>query len=282
MTYTTLISTDDLAHHLGEANWMVIDTRFSLQDTEWGWREYLHAHIPGAVYAHLDRDLCAPVVPGVTGRHPLPSMDTAAQTLARLGVGDGFQVVAYDAAGGAMAAARIWWMLQWLGHEAVAVLDGGWSKWLREGRPVSAGEDRRKLGRFIPRPRPELTASAAEVDALRRDPAHRLIDVRAAERYRGEVEPIDPVAGHIPGALSAPYTSNLAPDGTFEPIEMLRKDYLALLDDVPTQRIVFYCGSGVTAAQSVLAVTHAGLGLPRLYPGSWSEWITEPKREVER
>jgi thiosulfate/3-mercaptopyruvate sulfurtransferase len=117
---------------------------------------------------------------------------------------------------------------------------------------------------------------------LRRDPAHRLIDVRAAERYRGEVEPIDPVAGHIPGALSAPYTSNLAPDGTFEPIEMLRKDYLALLDDVPTQRIVFYCGSGVTAAQSVLAVTHAGLGLPRLYPGSWSEWITEPKREVEK
>jgi thiosulfate/3-mercaptopyruvate sulfurtransferase len=172
-------------------------------------------------------------------------------------------------------------MLRWLGHEAAAVLDGGWQRWLQEGRPVKRGEETRPAQTFIPSPRPDLVAGAAEVEAARRDPDYRVFDARSAERYRGENETIDPVAGHIPGALSAPYQDNLTPDGVFRSKEALRRHYQSLLGDQPAERAIFYCGSGVTAAQGILALEHAGLGQARLYAGSWSEWITDPARPVD-
>ncbi|GIV61135.1 MAG: putative 3-mercaptopyruvate sulfurtransferase [Rhodothermaceae bacterium] len=259
----------------------MVDCRFSLQDPERGRRAYREAHIPGAVYAHLDDDLSGPVVPGRTGRHPWPDPDALAATLSAFGIDETVQVVAYDDAGGAIAA-RLWGLLTWLGHDAVAVLDGGWPAWQRAGYPVRGGEERRPPRRFVPRPRPGLLVTAGDVERVRQDPAWRLLDARAPERFRGEHEPIDPVAGHIPGAVSAPFAGNLDDGGRFLPPETLRARYATLLGEVPPERVVCYCGSGVTANHVRLAMAHAGLGLPRLYPGSWSEWITDPARPVAR
>jgi len=279
MSYTTLISTEELSAHLEDPNWAVIDCRFSLADTEQGRREYEQNHIAGAVYAHLDEDLSGPIIPGQTSRHPLPEVDTFAQTLSNWGVDESVQVVAYDSMDGAIAA-RLWWMLRWLGHQAVAVLDGGWPKWQKEGRPAHSGVETRQPRQFTPRPRPELLVDAERVMALRNDPGYRLFDARSADRYRGENETLDPVAGHIPGARSLPYGDNVAEDGTLCPVEELRARFEAQMERVPAWQVVFYCGSGVTAAHNVLAVAHAGLGEARLYPGSWSEWITDPERPV--
>lgn len=281
MVHTTLISAHELVHHLHDPGWTVVDCRFSLDDTERGRRDYQQAHIPGAVYAHLDEDLSGPVIPGRTGRHPLPDVDTFARTLCAWGIGPGVQVVAYDDSGGAIAA-RLWWMLRWLGHDAVAVLDGGWPCWQEEGYPTRSGVETRPPRTFVPNPRPEMILTTAEVLAHLHDPDWRLLDARAPERYRGEVEPIDPVAGRIPGALSAPYADNLGPNGRFLPPEALRARFHALVGNVPPERVACYCGSGVTAAHDLLAMAHAGLGLPRLYVGSWSEWITDPGRPIER
>ncbi len=281
MPYTTLISTTDLADHLTDPDWAVIDCRFAVADKGRGRRDYLAGHIPGAVYAHLDDDLAGPVIAGVTGRHPLPDLEAFARTLSGWGVGPGVQVVAYDDAGGAYAA-RLWWMLRWLGHEAVAVLDGAWQAWVAEDRPTVAGQETRPERVFIPHPRPELLATATEVDAIRLDPGWRLLDARGADRFRGENETLDPVAGHIPGALSLPYAGNLAPDGHFLPPEALAARFAAVLGDAPSQRVVCSCGSGVTAAHDLLAMLHTGLGEGRLYAGSWSEWITDPARLVAR
>ena len=280
MSHTTLISTNELDKNLHNPDWAIIDCRFALADPGLGERSYLQAHIPGADYAHLDHDLSSPVVPGVTGRHPWLSVEAATQLFSRLGIGPGVQVVAYDDAGGAMAAARLWWMLRWLGHSAVAVLDGGWGKWLAEGRPVRGGEESRTPRQFQPKPRPELLVGVAAVDAARQDRAYRVLDARTAERYHGQNEIIDPVAGHIPGALSAPYLENLAAEGVFRPADELRQRYQALLGETPPERAVFYCGSGVTAIHDLLAMLHAGLGEGRLYTGSWSEWITDPNRPI--
>lgn len=282
MTYTTLISTQVLSEHLNDPDWAIVDCRFSLADPAYGRREYLQAHIPGAVYAHLDEDLSAQVVPGKTGRHPLPGPTQAARVFSRLGIGPGIQVVAYDDAGGALAAVRLWWMLRWLGRRAVAVLDGGWQRWLEEGCPVKPGFEPRRRREFTPEPHPEMMVTAEDIEAVRLDPAYRVFDARSADRYRGENEVIDPVAGHIPGAISAPYLDNLAPEGTFRPVEELRAYYEALLADAPAEKAVFYCGSGVTSIHNILAMLHAGLGESRLYAGSWSEWITDPRRPVEK
>jgi thiosulfate/3-mercaptopyruvate sulfurtransferase len=275
-----LISPSDLAPHLDDPDWAVVDCRFALGDQERGRRDYLQGHIPGAVYAHLDDDLSGPIVPGVTGRHPLPPVSQAAAVMGKLGIDEGVQVVTYDDAGGALAAARLWWMLRWLGHEAAAVLDGGWRRWAREGRPAHAGEESRPARLFIPNTRPELVASAEEVEALRLDPMYRLLDARSAERYRGEAETVDPVAGHIPGAANLPYTDNLTPEGNLRPAEELRLRFQALLGEVPSGRVVHYCGSGATAGLNILAMLHAGLGEGRLYAGSWSEWITDAERPI--
>jgi thiosulfate/3-mercaptopyruvate sulfurtransferase len=280
MTYTALVQVEDLAQHLGDADWAVVDCRFVLADPNRGAQDYRAGHIAGAVYGHLDHDLSDPVQPGHTGRHPLPDPARLAATFGRWGIDERVQVVAYDAAGGALAAARLWWLLRWLGHDGVAVLDGGWQAWLAAGLPTRAGHESRPARSFLAHSRPELIAMAEEVARLAADPQARVFDARGADRFRGENETIDPVAGHIPGAVSAPYLDNLGPDGRLRPPAELRARYLELLDGVEAADTAAYCGSGVTAAQTLLALAVAGLPGARLYPGSWSEWLTDPTRPV--
>lgn len=282
MTFTTIISTSNLAEHLDDPNWVVVDCRFSLSDTEQGRRQYSQSHIPGAVYAHLDEDLCAPVIPGVTGRHPLPDVEQLVGKFSEWGIGSGVQVVVYDdwpGASGAIAA-RLWWSLRWLGHDKVAVMDGGWEQWRVENRLVSDRKEQRAPRKFIPALHPELLVNSDAVDVLRRKPDYRILDSRAADRYRGENENIDPIAGHIPGATSAPYAENIGSNGLFLSKEELQERFETLLGEVPAENAVFYCGSGVTGAHNLVALAHAGMGSARLYAGSWSEWITDAKRPV--
>jgi len=280
MTFTSLIRADELAQHLFDPDWIIVDCRFSLANLERGRLNYLKAHIPGAIYAHLDEDLSAPIIPGKTGRHPLPSAEEAARRFGQMGVGPGMQVVAYDDLGGALAAVRLWWMLRWLGHDAVAVLDGGWKRWVKEGRPVTGGSETRPSRTFPFKERKELSFTTEEVDALRRKPDYRVFDARAYERYLGQNETIDPVAGHIPGAYSASYAENLIADGDFRPPEELRQHYESLLGGIAAEKAIFYCGSGVTSIHNILAMQYAGMGEARLYAGSWSEWITDRSRPV--
>ncbi len=276
--FTTLIDTADLARRLNDPDWVIVDCRFSLADPDQGRRAYAAAHIPHAVYADLEQDLSAPAVPGQTGRHPLPAVTTLAERLGDWGVGPGVQVVAYDEADGSFAV-RLWWLARWLGHRTVAVLDGGWRAWCADDRPVTAAPPRPTPRVFTPAPQPHLTATVDDVQSARTHPRH-LFDVRVAERFCGAREPIDPVAGHIPGAHNAPYPGNVDANGRFLPADALRARYARLLGDTPPGEAVFYCGSGISAAHAVLAVAHAGLGDTRLYPGSWSEWITDPARPV--
>ncbi len=276
--YTTLITTEELAPHLADPGWAVVDCRFSLQDTEAGRRAYREAHIPGAVYAHLDEDLSGPIVPGKTSRHPLPPVETFAERLQSWGIGNETQVVAYDDGNGAIAS-RLWWMLRWLGHDRVAVLDGGWAAWQAEGRPVRSGVESRPPAVFTPRPRPELVLDADQVLGYVASGGALIVDARSPDRFRGENETLDPVAGHIPGAVNHFYGENLAGD-RFLPPEELRARLEKLIGRRRPSEVVFYCGSGVTACHNALAMLHAGLGEPRLYPGSWSEWITDPGRPV--
>jgi thiosulfate/3-mercaptopyruvate sulfurtransferase len=279
---TTLISAEELHQHLGLPDWAIVDCRFSLTDEDLGRREYRKAHIPGAVYAHLNEDLSGPVIRGQTGRHPLPAVAAIVEKLSTWGVEQGVQVVAYDDYTGGMAAARLWWLLNWLGHPAVAVLDGGWLEWVRSGGPARTGEENRPWRTFIPSIKADLMVESEEVSVAVHDPGVRIIDARGADRYRGENETIDPVAGHIPGAVSAPYLENLDPDGKFISPEALRARFSDLLAGHPAEQAVFYCGSGVTAAQALLAMAQSGLGMGRLYAGSWSEWILDPGRPVAK
>ena len=277
--FTTLIDTADLAAHLDDPNWVIVDCRFYLNDPELGRKQYLEAHIPGAVYADLDKDLSGPVIPGETGRHPLPDVDTFAKRLGSWGIGDGVQVVAYDGAGG-MVAGRLWWMLKWLGHEQVAVLNGDFRAWLHEGRPTRPGGETRASRTFMPRLQADRLVDAGEVLAHLGDPSMKLLDARARDRFRGENETLDAKAGHIPGAKPAPYSENLDTTGRFLSPEELASRFHALLGDTPAEKVVLYCGSGVSAAHNALAMAHAGLGQPRLYSGSWSDWITDPSRPI--
>lgn len=280
MIYTTLISVPELIPEIGDPNWVIIDCRFSLDDPEYGRQNYIDAHIPGAVYAHLDEDLSSPVIEGVTGRHPLPSVEAFTEKLGDWGINSSSKVISYDDAGGSMAAARLWWLMRWLGHYAVAVLDGGWQSWLNASKPVTSGQEERSSSMFIPRVKQRRLIETSEILARLQDPEFRLLDSRDEARYRGEVEPIDPVAGHIPGALSFPHQNVLDEQGKFLPPEVLRQLFQPLLGDIPAKDTAFYCGSGVTSAQNVLALAHSGLGDARLYAGSWSEWITDPERPI--
>ena len=279
MTYASVIQSAELAKHLDDPEWAIFDCRFLLDDAARGRRDYEQAHIPGALYAHLDEDLSGEMRSGITGRHPLPEPATFARRLGDWGVDGDVQVVAYDDAGGAFAA-RLWWMLRWLGHESVAVLDGGWQLWLEEGRPLRHQTESRPPRRFVARARPEWVAGSESVEALLNSPDQLLFDARSADRYRGQNETIDPVAGHIPGAISAPYLDNLDTSGRFRPGEELRAHYEKLLAGTPAGEAVFYCGSGVSAAHNLLAMARAGMEPARLYAGSWSEWITDPNRPI--
>lgn len=279
--YTTLITVDQLTEHLGDSAWATVDCRYRLVDLGFGRAAYAESHIAGAVFADIGDDVSGPVVPGKTGRHPLPEVSGLSAKLSAWGIDGAVQVVAYDDSGGSMAA-RLWWLLRWLGHEAVAVLDGGWPLWQARGLPVRAGIESRPARRFVARERPEMVLSAEQVGRVRSDPMWRLLDARNADRFRGENETIDPVAGRIPGAVSAPYADNLEPDGRFKATDDLRRRYRALLKGIPADRTGCYCGSGVTAAHDVLAMAHAGLGEAKLYAGSWSEWITDGSRPVAK
>lgn len=277
----TLISVNNLAAALEDPSLAIVDCRFSLDDTDRGRRDYSLSHVPGAVYAHLDEHLSAPVAPGVTGRHPLPDVQLLSDRLTSWGIGPGVHVVAYDDAGGAIAS-RLWWLLRWLGHDDAAVLDGGWPAWLElDGRAKGGLESRNPaVPPFAPRIRSAIVASTEEVISLAGASDSCLMDARGADRFRGENETIDPVAGHIPGAVSRPYADNLRADGTFRDADELRTIFEQTLAGLGPNQAVVYCGSGVTGAHDVLAMAHAGLDGARLYAGSWSEWITDPSRPV--
>ena len=254
----------------------IVDCRFDLSDTEAGRRAYAHSHIPGAVYAHLDDDMSGPIVPGRTGRHPLPDAAAFARTVARLGISNASQVALYDDGSGSMAA-RMWWMLRWIGHEAVAVLDGGWDAWTAAGLPTRSGVETPQAGSYTANPRPDLVVDADEMLAKTASGGALVIDARAADRFRGENETHDPLGGHIPGASNLPHSGNLR-DGLFRDPAELADRFGELMGKRPPTEVIFYCGSGVSACHNVLAVQHAGLGETRLYPGSWSDWITDPAR----
>ncbi len=273
--YTTIISAQEV-HHLPAANRLIFDCRHDLFAPDFGRQSFLSGHLPGAYFLHLNDDLSGEIIPGKTGRHPLPDLGAFAGFISGFGLREKTQVVCYDDKGGGIAA-RLWWMLRALGHDAVAVLDGGIQAWETAGFPLEAGEHTPEAG--ITMVAPHLAPSSlvrtcdrAQVSTLDQDPAQRLIDSRTAARYRGEEEPIDPIAGHIPGALNLPWPDNLR-DGKFKPREELKIRFAELVDQADLN--VFYCGSGVTACHNILAYTHAFGEMPGLYPGSWSEWIVE-------
>jgi thiosulfate/3-mercaptopyruvate sulfurtransferase len=285
MTFKTLIDVDALQELLGKPRLAVVDCRFDLMNPEAGREAYLRAHIPGARYADLNRDLSAPVGPH-TGRHPLPAPEAFAAWLGRLGIGNDTQVVAYDEANGSMAA-RLWWMLRWLRHDAAAVLDGGFKAWTSHGGVLQSGEAVPEAAEmitrhFTPRIDPGSVVSTAELERAMRDPEAVLVDARAPERYAGTVEPIDSVAGHIPGAVNHPFTANLGADGRFLPAAELRRRWQERLTGSDLKNLVAMCGSGVTACHNLLSLEVAGLAGGKLYAGSWSEWIRDPRRPIAR
>lgn len=272
-SYTTLLPVDTLRTHLSDPTWAIIDCRTDLNDPSRGPAMYIQGHIPGAVRADLESELSAKR-DGKNGRHPLPSPAALAKVFSNFGIDDGVQVVAYDE-GVDFFAARLWWSLRYLGHEAVAVLDGGYAAWLSAGLPVVSGEETRLRRTFRARPRAGAVIQAPEVPAAR-----RLIDARQAERYRGEIEPLDRVPGHIPGARNHAWGRSFGPDGRMLPAAELRADLEHTLDGVAPQDAAVYCGSGVSACSVLLAMSVAGLEGVRLYPGSWSEWCSDPARPV--
>jgi thiosulfate/3-mercaptopyruvate sulfurtransferase len=275
--HTTLVSTDLLAAHLDK--WVVIDCRYDLSDEAWGLVQYRAGHIPGAVHASLSHDLAGETT-GTNGRHPLPPVETMAATFSRLGIGPASQVVAYDQDSG-MYASRLWWMLRYLGHDAVAVLDGGWAKWQREQRPVRTDDEQHAPTPFRARPRHELRVGVDEIVRIIGTDGTLLLDARAPERFEGRTEPLDRVAGHIPGAHDCYYRNNVAADGTMLPPDVLKAQFHEALQGHDASQVVMYCGSGVSACHNLLAMEHVGVRGVKLYPGSWSEWSADPRRPVE-
>jgi len=305
-----LISPAQLQNAMAQEPWLVFDVRHDLADHDAGRRAYDEGHIPGALYLDHERQLSAQRT-GNNGRHPLPELSRFASLMRGLGLRPESKVAIYDASGG-MFAAHLWWMLRWIGHEHAAVLDGGWQAWLSEGGLVEAGvahggaraakpgsepasqtahattsqgdgteggagrlEGEREAGE---QGMPTVDARAVLVNL--QDPVFTVVDARAPERFRGEVEPMDPVAGHIPGALNRPNSLNLQSDGRFKPSAQLREEFLALLDGRRPEQIVHQCGSGITASHNLFAMELAGLHGSALYPGSWSEWCSDPQRPV--
>ena len=295
MSQTALITPRQLAARLEDRDLAVIDCRFDLARPQWGREAYAGARIPHALYAHLDQDLSGKPSPA-TGRHPLPPIEELAARLGRWGIDRQVQVVAYDQSSGAYAA-RLWWLLRWLGHTRVAVLDGGLAAWQQEKLPLDTtpltdpppdsqtAHTGRPARRFDPRPDPEMLVSTSELEGLIASGAiargdEVLIDARSADRFAGLNETIDPVAGHIPGARNHPFTDNVDAAGRFLDRGSLRERFARTLEGVPPDAAIFMCGSGVTACHDLLAMEVAGLKEARLYAGSWSEWIRDPKRPI--
>lgn len=274
--YKTLINTPTLVARLGQKDQIIFDCRFNLADTSAGKHAYQAGHIPNAIYLHLDEDLSSPIT-ATTGRHPLPDTEKLANKLAAYGLNRNTQVFVYDDNSGAFAA-RTWWLLRWLGHEAVAVLDGGWSAWLAQAAPIEQNlpQQAAQIGDFQAQIQPDYFLTT---DILSQQHPYQLIDARSPERFRGEMEPIDPIAGHIPSAINRPLTDNLS-NGQFKAAEILKQEWEAKLAGQSASNIVHMCGSGVSACHNLLAMEIAGLSGSRLYVGSWSEWIRDPKRPI--
>jgi thiosulfate/3-mercaptopyruvate sulfurtransferase len=282
---TTLIEPAELIRHLGDPDWAIVDCRFDLALPEWGAQAFAAGHIPHALYAHLDRDLSAPRT-ARSGRHPLPQIEVLAATFGRFGIDEQVQVIAYDQGPGAFAA-RLWWLLRWLGHPQVAVLNGGLAAWQRAGLPLSTESEPRTPRHFTAHPDPRLLAGTSEVAAAVRSGALTrgqplLVDARSADRFAGENETIDPVAGHIPGARNHPFAGNLDAQGRFLEAGQLRRSWDNTVRGASPRLLIAMCGSGVTACHNLLALEVAGLSGARLYAGSWSEWITDPAHPVAR
>jgi thiosulfate/3-mercaptopyruvate sulfurtransferase len=276
-----LIGPAELKTHLDDPEWVIFDCRHDLKDPSWGERQYQESHVPGAVFAPVDTALSGTRT-GANGRHPLPSPETFAAFLRRCGVSAETFLVAYDQVGGQYSA-RLWWLARWIGVTRVMVLDGGWPKWLAEGLPVShLPPAPRREGSIVARPDARQLSITADIVAGLSSCTPLVVDARAPERFRGEVEPLDPVAGHIPGARNRFYQLNLRPDLTMRPADELRPEFEALLDGVPPRDVVHQCGSGITACANLLAMEVAGLSGSRLYAGSWSEWVSDPARPVAR
>src|ERR1017187_2926396 len=281
MHFTTTIDVASLKSLIGNPGVAILDCRFDLAAPGAGRQAYLREHIRGARYADLNRDLSGPVTSS-SGRHPLPAPDLIAARLGELGVGDSSQVIAYDEANGAFAA-RAWWLLRWLGHAKVAVLDGGFRAWIAAGGALDSGEPQGgAVQRFAPRIDHEAVLSTVELIEALKDQRRLLVDARAEERFTGAVEPLDPVAGHVPGAINHPFADNLSGDGRFLPPDELERRWLARLAGAEPGKVIAMCGSGVPACHNLLALELAGLNGAKLYAGSWSEWIRDPKRPVTR
>ncbi|MDK2123668.1 sulfurtransferase [Parachitinimonas caeni] len=274
--HALLVSVSDLAKHRSHGNWIIVDCRHDLMQPGAGRAAYQFSHIPGAVFVDVDLDLSAPKT-GKNGRHPLPDPEEFAARMAMLGLDQDAQIVAYDASGG-IYAARFWWMLRWIGHANVAVLDGGFGAWTSAGLPVESGENRRAAGRLSCELRRQSTVSAE--DLLAKDASWQVVDARTAERYAGIGETLDPVAGHIPGARNRFYMRNLTQHGFFRPAPELVADWQDVIGDTPTAQLVMQCGSGITACHNLLSLELAGISGVRLYPGSWSEWCSDASRPI--
>jgi thiosulfate/3-mercaptopyruvate sulfurtransferase len=282
--YTTLIESAELDAHISDTDWAVLDCRFELGRPEWGASAYAEGHVSNAIYAHLDRDLSGPVT-STSGRHPLPLLEPLTATLGRWGIDENVQVVAYDQGNGAYAS-RLWWLLRWVGHIRVAVLNGGFAAWQQTGLPVSKQPGVRQPRRFTPDRAQAGVVSTLELEKLLAagqldTGARTLIDARSADRFAGQNETIDPVAGHVPGASNHPFAHNLDAQGRFLPPHLLRSKWLETLRGQAPATAIAMCGSGVTACHNLLALEVAGLPGAQLYAGSWSEWIRDAARPTE-
>lgn len=278
MAHTTLVSAEELAEHLDDPAWRIIDCRFDLTQPEAGETAYQEGHIPGAVYAHLDRDLSSPINPS-SGRHPLPDPRDLNATFSAWGIDAQTQVVCYDNQANAYAA-RLWWLLRWLGHESVAVLDGGFKAWQAGNYPLDTALPQIPASTFLGSPQADMLITTDDLAAHFEPKTHCLIDVRTPERFAGDKEPFDSVAGHIPGACNLPYQTNLDSGDCYLPPEALRKMYRRVLDDTSPDHCIVMCGSGVTACHSLIALELAGMPGAKLYAGSWSEWIRDSTHPV--
>jgi thiosulfate/3-mercaptopyruvate sulfurtransferase len=275
-----LITPQALSQHLDDPRWVVFDTRHDLTNPAKGPEAYAAGHIPGAYFVSVDHDMSGTKT-GRNGRHPLPDLDAFSKRMSACGVAPGVQVVIYDDAGGTYAV-RLWWLLRWLGHDKVALLDGGLPLWQKEGRPLTTEAPAPRKGDFVARPQLGATVDAAFVERFREDTSLKLVDARAPERFSGKTEPLDPVAGHVPGAVNRFWKENLAADGRFKAPTALREEFKQLLGSSHADEAVHMCGSGVTACHNLFAMELAGLAGGRLYPGSWSEWCSDPARPVAR
>lgn len=271
--FSTIINVDNLKKNLNERDWVIIDTRYDLADKNAGRMAYLDAHIPGAVFADLHDDLSGPPLTD-HGRHPLPSAEQLNKLFPGFGINNDTQVVVYDQVSGSFAG-RLWWLLRYMGHEKVAVLNGGWPEWQKQGSPVHSGEETRQRGNFRGTPNSDWLITVDQIPA-----AKLLVDSRDPARYRGETEPLDRAAGHIPGAINHFWKENLDDNGLFKSPRLVHNEFRKFLGSIKPEEAVFYCGSGVTACHNLLAAVYAGLPAPKLYAGSWSDWCSDPSRPV--